>query len=458
MRSRKAEIVRRVHALPIISYDDDRRMTSFSGLVLFFALFRVLDLSGRLRRCFAHLGRARVYGTARVVLQLVVHVMLGFRRLRDRDYYADDPLVCRMLGVSRLPDVATISRTLGDADAKSVDNLRALLRELVLGRLAALRLARVTIDFDGSVLSTARHAEGAAVGYNPKRKGARSYYPLFAVISQLGMFFDMLHRPGNTHDSRGAKEFIRECIEQLRRGLGRVVLEARLDSAFFDEGVLSLLEQLGVEFAAAVPFSRFVGLRHRVESRERWRRIDDEWSYFETRWRPKSWSDSQRVILVRRRQPKRRSGPLQLDLFEPVDFEFEYKAIVTNKTVTAATVVAFFNGRGLQEQVFGEAKQHANLDYVPCKRLVPNQIYVLATMLAHNLSRELQLRAAPERRAPTPTRAAVFVLKTLGTIRDQLVRRAGALSRPQNRLALTVAAPPKARAEFDDILAHLQAA
>ena len=148
---------------------------------------------------------------------------------------------------------------------------------------------------------------------------------------------------------------------------------------------------------------------------------------------------------------------MQLDLFEPDSFEFEYKAIVTNKTVTAATVIAFFNGRGLQEQVFGEAKQHANLDYVPCKRLVPNQLYVLATMLAHNLGRELQLRAEPERRATTPTRAAVFALRTLGTIRDQLVRRAGALSRPQGRLALTVAAPALARAEFDDLLEHLQA-
>lgn len=458
MRSRKAEIVRRVHALPTVSYDETGRLTSFSGLVLFFALFRALDLFKRLRKCFAHLGRARVYGTARVVLQLVVHVILGFRRLRDRDYYADDPLVCRVLGVKRLPDVATISRTLGNADARSVGNLRGLLRELVLNRLTASRLARVTIDFDGSVLSTARRAEGSAVGYNPKRKGARSYYPLFAVVSQLGMFFDMLHRPGNAHDSRGAKEFIRECIEQLRAGLGRVVLEARLDSAFFDEGVLGLLERLGVEFAAAVPFARFFTLRHLVDRRERWRRIDDEWSYFETRWRPKSWSDRRRLILVRRRHPKRRSGPLQLDLFEPTDFEFEYKAIVTNKTVSAATVVAFFNGRGLQEQVFGEAKQHANLDYVPCKRLVPNQIYVLATMLAHNLGRELQLRAAPDRRKTTPTRAAVFVLRTLGTIRDQLVRRAGALSRPQNRLSLTVAAPKTARVEFDGILKHLQAA
>ena len=458
MRSSKAEIVRRVHALPTIAYDDAKRLTSFSGLVLFFALFRALELPSRLRRCFGHLDRRRVFGTARVVLQLIVHVILGFRHLRDRDYYADDPLVCRMLGVSRLPDVATISRTLADADAKSVVNLRALVRDFVLDRLAALGLARITIDFDGSVLSTARRAEGSAVGYNPKRKGARSYYPLFAVISQLGMFLDMLHRPGNTHDSRGAEDFIATCIEAVRRRLPRAVLEARLDSAFFNESILARLEDLRVEYAAAVPFARFITLRHLIDSRQRWLRIDDEWSYFETTWRPKSWSSKRRIVLVRRRQRTRRKGPLQLDLFEPVSFDFEYKAIVTNKTVTATTVVAFFNGRGLQEQVFGEAKQHANLGYIPCKRLIPNQIYVLSTMLAHNLARELQLRAQPERRATTPTRAAIFVLRTLGTIRGQLVRRAGALTRPQGRLSLTVAAPAVARAEFDDLLEHLQAA
>lgn len=458
MRSRKAEIVRRVHALPNVSYDDAKRLTSFSGLVLFFALFRTIGLAGRLRNCFAHLGNGRVFGTARVVLQLIVHVVLGFRNLRDRDYYADDPLVCRMLGVTRLPDVATISRTLAAADAKSVANLRGLTRDLVLDRLDAERLARVTLDFDGSVLSTSRRAEGSAVGYNPKRKGARSYYPLFAVVSQLGMFFDLLHRPGNTHDSRGAKEFIAECVTAVRSRLPGTIIEGRFDSAFFDEAVLEQLERLRVEYASAVPFARFVGLRHLVDSRERWIRIDDEWSYFETAWRPKKWSDRRRIILARRRHVVRRKGPLQLDLFEPRDHDFDYKAIVTNKTVGAATVLAFFNGRGIQEQLFGEAKQHASLGYIPSRRLVPNQLYVLSAMLAHNLGRELQIRAKPPRRATTPTRAGIFIVRTLGTLRDQLIRRAGALTRPNGKPTLTVAAPEAARQEFDKLLQHLRAA
>jgi len=141
-----------------------------------------------------------------------------------------------------------------------------------------------------------------------------------------------------------------------------------------------------------------------------------------------------------------------------VGYEFHHKAIVTYKPVTAASVLAFFNGREIQEQLFGEAKQHASLDDIPCRRLVPNQLYVLSAMLAHNLGRELQLQPKPQRRHTTPTRAGTFIVRTLGTLRDQLIRRAGALIRQRGRLALTTAASTPARDEFDGLLQHRDAA
>jgi len=104
--------------------------------------------------------------------------------MRGLDYYRDDPLVARVVGLRRLPDVATLSRGLKNADAKSVGNMRELVRDIVLDRLANEQLARVTIDFDGSVQSTTGHAEGTAIGFNKKKKGARSYYPLFSTIAQ----------------------------------------------------------------------------------------------------------------------------------------------------------------------------------------------------------------------------------------------------------------------------------
>jgi hypothetical protein len=57
---------------------------------------------------------------------------------------------------------------------------------LVLERLEKEALQTVTLDFDGSVQSTKRHAEGTAVGFNKEKKGARSYYPLFCTVAQTG--------------------------------------------------------------------------------------------------------------------------------------------------------------------------------------------------------------------------------------------------------------------------------
>ena len=237
MKHSKAQIRARFHKIPTLRFED-QRLTSFAGLVLFQALFVRLDLKARLKRCFAHLDTSSSYGVHRVVLLLVLQLVMGFRRFRDVDYYRDDPLVKRILGLRTLPDTSTISRTLAQLDAQSVEQVRALSTGLVLERLEREQFARLTLDFDGSVLSTKRHAEGSAVGFNKQKKGARSYYPLFCTLAQTGQFFDMHHRPGNVHDSNGAGEFISDCLGAVRQAFPGAALESRLDSAFFSKDLL----------------------------------------------------------------------------------------------------------------------------------------------------------------------------------------------------------------------------
>ena len=45
-----------------------------------------------------------------IMMLLVVHLIIGHRRLRDVDSYRDDEMVKRVLGLKRLPDVSTVSR------------------------------------------------------------------------------------------------------------------------------------------------------------------------------------------------------------------------------------------------------------------------------------------------------------------------------------------------------------
>jgi hypothetical protein len=80
-----------------------------------------------------------------IVLTLIVHLMLGYRRLRDMDYYWDDLMVLRFLGLRKLPDLSTVSMALARVDDKSIIKLRQACREMLLARLQTLRLVRVSL-------------------------------------------------------------------------------------------------------------------------------------------------------------------------------------------------------------------------------------------------------------------------------------------------------------------------
>lgn len=456
MKSSKAGIHATFHKIPRLRFTEEPRLTSYAGLVLVQALFARMSIKGRLRKCFADQPKHRVYGPASIVMVVLLMVMLGFRRLRDLDYCRNDPMLARVAGLRRLPDVATVSRTLASCDEQSIDEMRStLLREPVIERLQTEGFARVTVDFDGSVQSSSRRAEGTAVGYNPRKKGARGYYPLFCTIAQTGQFFDFLHRPGNVHDSNGASDFMGWCLWLLGQRLPGVQLETRVDSAFFNEIVFLTLQEHDVEFSASVPFERFPQLKQRIESCEQWLHVDETHSVFESEWKPKSWDDSYRLIFVRTRRPVRRQGPLQLDLFIPRDFEYEYSVIATTKTTTARNVVEFHHGRGSQEKLLGEAKEHAALDVIAGRRLSTNRVFSITGMLAHNLAREMQMVAAGPTRGTLPKRPARWSFHSLGTIRQRYLHRAGKLSRPQGELTLTLNANATLESELGQYLEAL---
>ena len=462
MKHSRKSVERKAHAIPRIKFEQ-QRLTSFAGLVLVQSFLAAIDFKAGVANCFRHVRAGKIYARATVFLQLVVHLLLGYRDLRESAYYRDDPMVKRLLGLRRLPDVATLSRVLKDADQQSIERLRHLLRRLVVDRLRKLALARVTLDFDGSVQSTTRRAEGTAVGFNTKKKGARGYYPLFCTISQTSQVLDFLHRSGNVHDSRGARAFIAECIGLIRAALPRAVIEVRADSAFFSDELVTVLQGQRVEFSLSVPFERFVQLKRMIADRRRWRCFDAERSFFESHWRPKSWTQSYRFVFIRKRVARRRKGPVQLDLFVPHEHGFEFKVIITNKRVGVGTVLRFHDGRGAQEGIFGELKTHCAMGHVPVRRRLGNQMYLLAGLFAHNLVRELQMRTATRTgskltRGTTDNRAALWKFETVDTVRKTLLQRAGRLTRPSGTLTLTISAAGTVKEKLLTMLDRLRPA
>jgi hypothetical protein len=457
MKCSKSDIHRKTHGIPDIQFED-QKLTSFSGLVLFQPLFSGLGLKQQLTGCFRHLKVSPIFGHGLVVLLLVIHLLIGYRRLQDLRYYQDDPMVRRILGISRLPDIATVSRTLTGMDSRGVDNLRKLNRQLVTDRVSLLGLPRVTLDFDGSVIATGRFAEGTAVGFNRKKKGQRSYYPLFCTLAQTGQVLDVWHRPGNVHDSNGAVAFIESCIRQVRAVLPECIMEVRMDCAFFSDAIVGMLEAEGVEFTISVPFERFATLKSIVERRKRWHELDDQWSYFQTQWKPKSWDRRHRFVCIRQCNRIQYKEPVQLNLFVPYEHGYDFKVIITNKSLTAKKVLNYHNGRGAQEGLFAELKSQTQMDYVPTRNQAGNQVFLIAALMAHNLNREMQMQCAAKSRHTTEKRAPLWHFEQLGSLRRKLIQRAGRLTRPQGKLTLTMSANQAVKSELLHYLTELKRA
>jgi len=444
MRYSKTQIASRVHKIPELRFED-QGLTSFAGLVIIQSLFAKLKLKSRLRECFAHLPGNSAFGHHVIVLGLIVHLMLGYRRLRDMDYYRDDLMILRLLGLKKLPDVSTVSRALAAMDNKGIMNLRQLCREMLLTRIVALKLARVTMDFDGSVISTSRLAEGTAVGFNKKKKGQRSYYPLFCTIAQTTQVFDVLPRAGNVHDSNGALQFILDCIGSIRAACPGIKIEVRMDSAFFSDQIVGKLEELGIEFTISVPFERFSVLKKMIDGRRRWRYFNGELSFFDTNWKPKKWDEKFRFLFIRKRVKQQSKEAVQLDLFVPQQYGFEFKVIVTNKQTTMKKVLYFHNGRGSQENTIGELKSQCNMDYVAVRRLHGNHLYLMSAVLTHNILRELHMLVHARNRGTTEKRAALWEFTEPNTLRRSLLQRAGRITHPAGALTLTLSANPVVR-------------
>lgn len=437
MKYSRRGIYSREHKIPEIRFED-QRLTSYSGLIIFQPLFSSLQIKEVFRRCFHHLRISEIFGHHLIMMVLVIHLLLGYRKLREMEYYKDDPLVKRLLGLKRLPDVSTVSRALRSADARSIKNLREVVRNRVIEGLKRVFLYRLTLDFDGSVVSTnGRNVEGTAVGYN-RKKGLRSYYPLFCTIAQTGQVFDVYHRPGNVHDSNGAREFITECISMIQKELPWVTIEVRMDAAFFSDEIVSVLDEKNITFTISVPFERFTELKGMIQGRIRWRHINGTWAYFESRWSPKKWNRKHRFIFIRQKCKVINKEPIQLDLFVPYEYGYDFKVIVTNKQTTAKKVLMYHNGRASQENIFSELKSQSQMDYIAVRRLHGNQMYLMAAVIAHNLNREIQMMVKPKERGTTDKRAPLWEFEELATIRHRLIQRAGRLTQPQGKLTLTM--------------------
>lgn len=445
MRFRRADLRQRVNGNLALRFSRSG-LTSYAGLELVRRYFREIALTEKLRR---HLGDTTPnsdYGVAAMVKLLLCLLIVGGRRVQHVLYLRDDPLVERLSGLKRLPTARSISRWLGEFRIRHLRGLIALNAEMVEATFSRLGLGRLTIDVDGSVVSTGMKVGWAKRGYNPHRRKVPSYYPITAYEAQSGQIVRVQNRPGNVSDGKASLGFLRAVFAQLnaqsplRRGL-----EFRMDAAFFRRDVLELLDRRGAEYAIKVPFCSWTGLREMVRNNRKWQRVDATVSCFERKLWLKPWQRELRVVIYRKRVHHKTRKNFQLDLFDPADGHYEYSAVATTKSIQGPALWSFMNGRSGHEQAYGELKHGFAFGSVPSLQYAANSAWQMINVLAFNLMRDFQIATGLDRRSTLVRRRTVFAFQSIQTLRYEFLHRAGVLLRPAGRATLEVGSNPAVR-------------
>lgn len=456
MRLRRTYLKCRINGQLSFRYQADG-LTSYSGLALVERFLRRLDFKGLLRTVVRRLPSSD-FGALSMVLVMLGLLITGGRRVRHIGYLQSDPLVKRFCGLSQIPSAHTLGRWLRGFDDRALAGLLEVNERLVGQVIEDNALRRLTLDVDGSVVSTGLRIEGARRGFNPHRRKVPSYYPISAYEANTGQVLRVHNRAGNVHDGKASTDFLRALLDQLDRSLSRrPVLEMRLDGAFFREEVLNLLEAEQIEYAVKVPFYPWLGLKPRITRRRRWLAVDEGVECFECRHRVESWKRTHRIIIYRKRVHHKTAKNYQLDLFDPDDGYYEYSAIATNKSVTGRTLWHFMNARGTHEKVYGELKSGYAFDCIPTHRFEANSAWQVLSIMAFNLMRAMQAQTTAARRSSNRKRRTRHCFELIHTLRYWWINRAGLLVQPNGKAVLDVGDNPMVRERFQAIEQALSA-
>ena len=411
-------------------------LTHFGGIYFFHEFLRVLQLRDFLARHLAYPRRNHRYSLSQIILSLVYPIVLGLDRLEAASFLRSNGVFQYLTGLPSFPDPQTLRRFLLQAPASFREQMHQvndrLLRTFI--HLPHHR-SRLILDLDSTVVTVFGHQENAAVGYNPRYRGKRSYNPLLCIEANSSFLWDTALRPGNASSWDGSVDLLDVCFGNVPSDIRE--LRVRADAGFGFQPVLGILDDRSVQYAVVArltqAFKRLLpGLSYQSFSRD--------WEIAEFEHRLHGWPQARRFVVARRFIEEEEA---QTTLFTMG--RYLYRAWVTNLLLTPAGVWHFYDGRAAMEPRIGELREDFALRKIPTRSFAANALYLEIIRLAYNLVTAFQRTCLQES----------WQSLTLEKLRYKLFLLPGELTRPQNRPVLRLKESPALQGLAEDILTKI---
>ena len=385
----------------------ETHLTHFGGMVLLQRFCNKLGLRRLLQQWIRIPQRNADYHPSDLILALLYAIMAGLRRINKTDILQYNGTFLSLLGLPRFPDQSTLRRFLKRMPPKVIRQLVAL-HDHLRTKLFPLPKPRTTLtfDLDSVVLTVYGKLQYARVGYNPHKRGRRSYHPLICFEAHLQEFWHGSLRPGNTVSSTGLVPFLKLCLAKVPQPLARSRLRFRADSGCFGKRVVEFLDGLGCGYAIVAKQYSTIKARAREG---RFRKLAQGWETGAFRYQPLHWQHPHRFIVVRRPIPQDPVEAQQLTLFK--DRKYAYHVLVTNLRTHPWRVWRFYAQRATIEKNIRELLYDYPLGKIPTEDWVANVAFFQILLFAYNLVHWFKRLCLPKE----------YLYATLDTIRTDFL-------------------------------------
>jgi len=360
---------------------DESHLTHFGGMWLIQRFCNKLGLRRLLQRYVRGFQRTSSYHPSELFLTLMFCIVMGLRRINKTDILQYNGAFLDMLGLDHFPDPSTLRRFLKRLPG---DTIRQLVRlhDSLRAHLSAIPRRRTSLvfDIDSSVFVIYGKAEGARVGYNPKKHGRRSYHPLFCFEAVFEEFWHGSLRPGDAASSTGIYPFLNICLAKAPKDIARSRIRFRMDSGFYSRGVVEFLDGKGCGYVIVA--KEYKPIKDRAQAC-RFKRMSNGWEVGEFRCQPNHWKRPHRFVVVRRPIPQDPVEAKQLTLFK--DKTYAYHIFVTNLKTSAWRVYLFYSVRANIEKHIRELVYDYPLAKIPTTDWTANVAFFQLVLFACNI-------------------------------------------------------------------------
>jgi hypothetical protein len=380
-----------------------RAITPFGGLVVFFEFLQRIGYVEQVRGALPfQLTSPNAIDPVESYTGFLMAVLAGARRFAHAGLLRADRALQAVVGMKRFPSDDTLRNLFKRFTQGQVYRFYSKLWGWQLGRLE-VRAEGWSLDLDSMVFERYGHQQGARKGHNPRKHGRPSHHPLLAVLAEAHFILHGWLRSGNCGAARGVVEFLKEALALL--GTRHQIRVVRADSGFFDDQLLTFLEQRGLTYIVVARLTRW--LKREAAHIEDWRALDPFYAVGEFRLQLYGWGRPRRFVVIRERLQDNKDsvGRKLLDLPG-----YTFRLLVTNREEVPELIWRDYNQRADVENRIAELKYDLAADDFCLREFFATEAAFCAILMLFNLLGEFQ-RASQMKsyRQPATLRAQVFL-------------------------------------------------